>query len=152
MKKIIALLALLLLPSFASALELPGKIASWKLAGEQVVPLITQPDNINLGRCVYNSYVRDYPRGELQIILTEGKGTGTLYVPDKVKQSAGLLPSSAGYRVIDIAGRRAILETNENLPVSLAVRVSDNATITIETNSLDESEIVLFAERLLADI
>ena len=151
MRKFLAVLALLLFPSFASALELPGKVAGWRSAGEQVVPLVTQPDNIDLGRCVYKSYVRESPRGELQVILTEGKGPGTLYVPDEVKGSGGLLfPSSSGYKVIDAAGRRAILETNENLPLSLAVRVDDNITLTIESNALDEAEIVIFAEELLA--
>ena len=150
MRKFLVVLALLLLPSFASALELPDKVAGWKSAGEQVVPLVTQPDNINLGRCVYKSYVRESRRCEVQVILTEGKGPGTLYVPDKVKDSGGLFPSSSGYKVIDAAGRRAILETNENLPLSLAVRVDDNVTLTIESNALDESEIVIFAEALLS--
>ncbi|MBQ7733658.1 MAG: hypothetical protein IJT58_06530 [Synergistaceae bacterium] len=149
MRKFLAVLALLLLPSFAGAFELPAKVAGWESSGEQVVPLITRPDNIELGRCVYKSYVREAPFCEVQVILTEGKGPGTLYVPDEIKNSGGLFPSSSGYKVMSVGGRRAILETNENLPMSLAVRVDDNVTLTIESNALDESEIVIFAEKLL---
>ena len=151
MKKFLAVLLLLVFPSMSAALELPNKINEWIAAGENIVPLITQPDNIDLGRCVYKYYVSETPKGELQIILTEGRGTGPLYVPDEVRKSDEvLLPSSSGYRVMNISGKRAVLETNENLPVSLAIRYDENITLTIETNSLNEHEIILFAESLLA--
>lgn len=154
MKKFLTVLlaSVLVFPSVSTALELPNKISEWRLTGEHVVPLITQPDNINLGRCVYKNYESNSPLGELQIILTEGKGAGTLYVPDEdnAKSSEGLLPSSSGYEVVNISGKRAVLETNENLPVSLAIRYDENITLTIETNSLNEHEIKMFAESLLA--
>ena len=88
----------------------------------------------------------------MQIILTEGKGPGSLYVPEKVKDkdSEGLFPAGSGYEVINISEKRAILETSENMPLSLAVRYDDNITITIETSALNKSEIVKFAESLLA--
>ena len=153
MKKFLAVLLVLVFPSISTALELPNKISEWRSTGEYVVPLITQPDNVDLGRCVYKNYVSNSPRGELQIILTEGNGAGTLYVPDEVKNSDSskmLLPSNSGYRVMSISGKRAVLEINENLPVSLAVRYDENITLTIETNSLNGQEIKIFAESLLA--
>ena len=154
MRKFLAVLLVLVFPSLSAALELPNRVDGWVSSSknEHIVPLITEPDNINLGRCVYKNYFRDIPKEELLIILTEGKGTGTLYVPDKdsVQGSEGLLPSNSGYRVMSISGKKAVLETNENLPLSLAVRYDENITLTIETNSLSEHEIIMFADSLLA--
>ena len=51
MKKFLAVLAaLLIFPSMSAALELPNKINEWIAAGENIVPLITKPDNIKINR------------------------------------------------------------------------------------------------------
>ena len=66
-----------------------------------------------------------------------------------MNDSEGIFKSGAGYEIMSIAGRRAVLEISENLPMSLAVKYDTNTTITIETNALDKSGLVNFAEKLL---
>ena len=103
----------------------------------------------DLGKVIYKDYERENPKKTLQIILTEGKGMGSLYVPEKIKTSKGLMPSEAGYKILNVAGKRAILETQSYLPIVLAVNFDNNIVLTIESKSLNENEIVKFAEELL---
>ena len=80
---------MLLLPSCAGALELPDSVSEWRCVKEHVVMLTPDATGENLGRMVYRDYVRESPRGYVQVILAEGRGTGSLYVPERVGISGG---------------------------------------------------------------
>ena len=143
-------LMMLLLTSCAYALELPDSVNEWQCVKEHIVTLTPEADGVNLGRMVYRDYTRKAPIGAVQVILTEGTGTGSLYVPESVKASKGLMPSDSEYRVFTIAGRKSILESQSYMPLVLAVSVGDNVILTIESSSLTENEIVSFAEEMLS--
>ena len=137
------------------ALELPDKIQNWYSVSESVTPLIASANSQDLGRIVYKSYARTKPKGELQIIMTEGKGTGSLYVPSDIKNSKGVMPLDSDYKILNISGKKAILETQPNLPVALAVNYSENVVLTIESYSFshqDEDKLVKFAEELMSEL
>ena len=130
--------------------EIPDKINEWHLVKEFSQPLIADVKSQDLGCVIYKKYERNSPVGTLQIILTEGKGTGNLYVPENVKNSKGVMPAGAGYKVIEISGKKAILENQSYMPLALAVNVDENIILTIESKALDENEIVNFAKEILS--
>ena len=143
--------------SSSFALELPDKIQNWYSVSEYITPLIASANSQDLGRIVYKTYERRKSKGELQIIMTEGKGTGSLYVPSTVKNSKGVMPLDSGYKILNVSGKNAILETQPNLPLALAINYSDNVILTIESYSFnsqnnqtqDEEKLLKFAEELI---
>ncbi|MBQ9419762.1 MAG: hypothetical protein IJU31_05225 [Synergistaceae bacterium] len=162
MKKLCLLIAALALVSISSPLAkgetgesrrgvdtLPEKIYDWQLVSEYVQPLIPDATSEDIGQVIYRTYERESPKAALDVILTQGKGTGSLYVPDEVKTSKGLMPAS-GYEVVEVGGRKAILETQSNLPIALAVKAEDNITLTIESYSLSIEEAIKIAEEILS--
>ncbi|MBR0234744.1 MAG: hypothetical protein IJQ99_09850 [Synergistaceae bacterium] len=150
LKKIILTFLFVIFSSGAFAFELPDKIKDWHLVSEFVTPLIAGEKDF--GRVVYKNYERESPKGFLQIIMTDGTGTGNLYVPSDTNNSKGVIPFNSDYKVLEISGKKAILETQENLPLSLALNYSDNIIITIESYSFNENEIIRFMEELLTKI
>ena len=151
MKKIFAALIFALLSSGAYALELPEKIYEWHLTGGYVQALMPDAISEDLGRVIYKTYERDAPKGTLEIILTEGTGTGSLYVPDEVKKSKGLMPASE-YKIFEVNGKKAILENQSYLPLAVAVNVSDDVILTIESPSLNQDELIKIAEEILSPL
>ena len=151
MKKIFAALIFALLSSGAYALELPEKIYEWHLTGGYVQPLNLEATSEDLGRVIYKTYERDAPKGTLEIILTEGTGTGSLYVPDELKKSKGLMPASE-YKIFEVNGKKAILENQSYLPLAVAVNVSDDVILTIESPSLNQDELIKIAEEILSPL
>ena len=139
MRKFSVLLILLL------AFEING----WHLTNEYITRLIPDANSQDLGQIIYRDYERENPAGTLRIILTEGVGTGSLYVPEKVNASKGLMPSDSGYEVLEISGRKAIIESQSFMPLVLAINVDDNIILTIESISLNHDEIINFAEEIL---
>ena len=151
MRKVFGVLVMLwVMVSPAVALELPEVVGEWRRVGEHVVPLVPTANSEDLGRMVYADYLRESPRGSLQAILTEGTGTGSLYVPESVRDSKGMMPADSVYRVLTVAGHAAILEGQSYMPVALAVNAGDNVVLTLETASLSEAEIVNLAEEILS--
>ena len=142
-------LVMILLASSAYALELPDSVKEWQCVREHIVTLTPSATGENLGRIVYRDYVRDAPIGTVQVILTEGAGTGSLYVPERVRTLKGLMPSDSSYKIIDIAGRKTIIEENDYMPLSLAVRAGVNTVLTIESSALDDESIIEFARIIL---
>ncbi len=140
----------LLAAGSAFAYELPDTVNEWRCVNEHIVPLILDVNSEDLGRMVYRDYVRDFPKGTLQIVMTEGRGTGSLYVPEGVRDSKGAMPAESGYEILNVAGRKSVLEKRAYMPLALAVSAGDNVIITIETGSLTEGEIVSFAEEILS--
>ena len=146
----ICLAVILLAAGYAFALELPDTVNEWRCVKEDIVPLILDANGENLGRIVYRDYARENPKGTLQIILTEGIGTGSLYVPERVRDSKGAMPSDSYYKILDIDGLKSILERHEFMPVSIAVNAAKNTVITIESSSLSEESIIEFARNLIS--
>ena len=124
-------------------------IPGWQLVSEHVQPLIPDATSEDFGRVIYQTYERESPRATLEVILTQGKGAGSLYVPNSVNASKGLMPAG-GYEVLEVGGKRAILETQSNLPIALAVDVGDNVALTLESASLSREEILKVAEETLS--
>ena len=147
LKKIIFAFIFMCFSSSAFSFELPNEIQNWHSVSEFVTPLIASEKDF--GRVIYKNYESEKPKGFLQIIMTEGKGTGNLYVPSSVKNSKGVMPLNSGYEILNVSGKKSILETHENLPLALAINYSEDIILTIETYSLNREEILKFAEKLL---
>ena len=146
----LALLMMLMLAACAEALELPEAVSEWRCVSEHVTPLVLDANGENLGRIVYRNYEREAPKSYVQVILTEGRGTGSLYVPEHVRDSQGVMPSESGYKTLSVSGRRAILEEHSYMPLALAIDAGDNLILTLESSSLTEQELLSFAEEVLS--
>lgn len=155
MKKFLIILALFLFScSGASAgIQVSNWLpdSDWELKSEFITPLIPDANSEDLGRVVYRTYERKSPRAVLEIILTEGSGTGSLYVPDGVKTSKGLMPASE-YEILEVGSCRAILESPESLPSALALQAGENSVINIESSSLSREELISVAEKIVKNI
>ena len=128
---------------------LPDVVGEWRCVNEHVQSLITEYNHESHGRITYRTYTRESPAGMLEVILTEGSGAGSLYVPENVRASKGVMPSEAGFEVVDIDGCGAIIERHNHLPVALAVNVSGDMTLTVETLALDVEGVIDFAGNML---
>ena len=140
----------LLLSSCCYALELTDHVSEWQCINENIMPLILDANNENLGRVIYRDYVRENTKKSLQVILTEGKGTGNLYVPESINNSHGIMPSECSYKILSVSGHKSILESQSFMPLALAINAGDNIILTIESSSLNENELINFAEEILS--
>ena len=150
MRKVFLAAMTVMFAQAALALELPDTCGEWRCVGEHVLPLVADANGEALGRMVWRDYEREAPKGTVQVILAEGRGTGSLYVPEKVNSSHGAMPAESEYKLLTVAGCPAILEVRSYMPVALAVKAGDNVVLTIESPSLDESGIAGFAEEILS--
>ena len=148
-RKFLALI-ILMICSPVYALEVPDAIGEWRMAGENIMPLITEYNQEVLGRVVYRTYKRENPSGVLEIIITEGEGAGSLYVPEKVNSNDGMMPSDSGFEVLSVAGHNAIIEKQSFMPLVLAVNAGDNITINLESSSAGKDELLRIAEVILS--
>lgn len=146
MKKIFFLFTFILMIFNSQA---QAAFQDWTLTNEFTTPLIPDANSEDLGRVIYRTYERESPRGTLEIILTEGKGTGDLYVPESVDETKKLMPASE-YKILEIDNHRAILENQSFLPLVLAVQVDDNVILNIESSSLNQEELVSIAKEILS--
>ncbi len=149
-KFLLVLLMMIMLASCAYALELPDSVNEWHCVKEHITTLTPDADGVNRGRMVYRDYERESPQGIVHVILTEGTGTGSLYVPEKVRKPEGLTLSASEYKLLTIAGSKSIMEVHSYMPLVLAVNAGDNVVLTLESSSLNEHEIVSFAEEILS--
>ena len=125
------------------------QISGWELKSEFVTPLIPDSNSEDLGRAVYKTYERESPPAVLEIIITEGAGTGNLYVPGSVKTSQGLMPASE-YKILEINGHRAIFENPGFLPSVLAVQAGENLIVNLESSSLALEELTGIAKEIFS--
>ena len=131
-------------------LALSFHVNNWRLVNEYITRLVLDANSQDLGQVIYRDYEHEAPAGTLQVIITQGVGTGALYVPEKVNASKGLMPSDSGYEVLKVSGRKAIIESQSFMPLVLAINVDDNTILTIESASLSHDEIINFAEEILS--
>ncbi len=140
---------------FTSEADCQSELAHWKLKSEFIQPLIPSANSEDFGRVVYRTYERESPRGVLEIILseadcrTQGKGTGSLYVPERVDASKKLFPA-AEYKILEIENHKAILENQSHLPLALAIQVNDNVILNLESSSLNQEELISIAKEILS--
>ena len=128
---------------------LPDDVGEWHKVSENVTPLITVYNHESQGRITYGTYTRESPSGVLEAVLTEGAGIGSLYVPVRVNTSEGVLPGDSGFEVVRVAGHDAIVESRAYLPIAVAVNLSRDIILTVETLALDERGIIEFAENVI---
>ncbi|MBR0278780.1 MAG: hypothetical protein IJQ75_02205 [Synergistaceae bacterium] len=131
------------------AVGLPDEIGEWHKVSENVTPLITEYNGESHGRITYRTYKRESPSAFLEVILTEGKGTGSLYVPESVNTSKGMMPSDSGFEVVKVSGHDAIIESQSYMPLVLAATLSRDIILTVETFALDEKGIIDFTENMI---
>ena len=131
------------------AVGLPDEIGEWHKVSENVTPLITEYNGESHGRITYRTYKRESPSAFLEVILTEGKGTGSLYVPESVNTSKGMMPSDSGFEIVKVSGHDAIIESQSYMPLVLAVNLSKDIVLTVETFALDEKGIIDFTENMI---
>ena len=131
------------------AVGLPDDIGEWHKVSENVTPLITEYNGESHGRITYRTYKRESPSAFLEVILTEGKGTGSLYVPESVNTSKGTMPSDSGFEIVKVSGHDAIIESQSYMPLVLAATLSRDIILTVETFALDEKGIIDFTENMI---
>lgn len=133
-------------PAFSA--ELPESFGQWHSVNKNILPLTTEYNQESHGRVVYVTYKSE--SATLEAILTEGTGTGNLYVPEKVRSEKGMMPSDSGFELLEISGHRAILERQSFMPLALTVAAGDNITLTLESSSTGTDELVKAAEVILS--
>ena len=148
MRKIFLLLMMICSPAFA--LELPNRIGEWHSVSTKILPLITTYNGESHGRVVYVMYKRESPSGFLDVILAEGTGAGSLYVPEKVNDSEGMMPNDSGFEILKVSGHDAIIESQSYMPLVLAVNAGDNITLNLESPSASKEELIRVAEEVLS--
>ena len=139
--------------SAAQALALPETAGEWRSAHEDVIPLVLDANSENVGRWTHRVYTREAPRAAVEVNFMEGSGPGPLRVPE-LNPAAGadtVLDAKSEYRVINVAGWRAVLERSPLLPASLAVSMGSDGTLTLEGNVTDE-ELAMLAGKLIKAI
>lgn len=118
-----------------AVLILPETVGGWHCVSEHVTPLVLAVDSSDIGTITYRDYVRD--GRTIHAILTQGTGTGSLYVPESVNDVRGVMPSGSVYELIDINGYKSILERYDYLPLSLAVHAGKDTVLTVEGTDRD---------------
>ena len=150
MKKLLFLIVVFIFTSRAEALTLPDKFDDWILQSESVTPLIADVNSEDLGRCIYRNYSRKKTLENITLILSEGKGFGKLFVPEEIRRenSKTLMQSQSSYEILEVVGHKAIFEKHEFLPNVLSISISDYETLTLESHSLNQTELVGIAEKI----
>lgn len=138
-----------ILPAFS--VQLPDKIDEWHSVSEYITPLILNLKSEDVGRCVYKKYSRYSPPGSLEIILTEGSGPGILRFNEKKNNgnSKVAIEADSDYKTLKIAECNALFEKYKILPDVLAISISKDTTLTLESNSMNENEFVNLAGKVI---
>lgn len=135
--------------SAVPALALPETAGEWRSADEYVQPFVLTANSEDVGRWTQRIYTRAEQPGSIEVNLMEGSGPGPLRVPEAVGSYDGVIKSQAEYQVLEVAGRRAVLERYPYLPLALSVAVSQDMVLTLESRAADEKELVELAEKLI---
>lgn len=137
---------LLAIPSYAA--PLPDVLDEWDATTIITTELTTTSEDF--GYWQNRIYKRFAPIAQIEVNLMDGAGPGTLYVPSgTVSHTDAPLGFSSGFRTLEVGGRKAILESGEVTGMALAIRFDTNQTLTLESKSISESELLNFAERLI---
>ena len=146
----LAVLLLFLSPlSPSEAGPLPDAVGPWTGASEDILPLKTASEDLGVWR--NRVYARSAPPARIEAILMEGPGPGTLRVPQGAV-SADDFPIGFGarYGILEVVGRRAVLERQDLLGLALAVVLGPSRTLTLESRSVPLEKLLAFAEEFIA--
>ncbi|MDR2528750.1 MAG: hypothetical protein LBD04_07025 [Synergistaceae bacterium] len=132
-------------PSAAHTADLPEKVGEWRGMPAQVTEFTLTKDNENVGRWENRVYTRAAPIASVEANLMKGSGPGTLFVHEEGNEF-----TPPPYEVLNIAGKRAILEYEEATGQALAVALGKDSTLTLESKSLSREELLSFARNLIA--
>lgn len=136
-----------------AASPLPDALEEWRLASEDVTPLKTASED--LGRWTRRVYVRQAPKGYLEVNLMEGTGPGPLRADKNAgaeADSSAVQSADTDCTVLEAAGRKAVLERHPLLPLSLTVAVSPDATLTLESHSTNADELTHLATIAISEL
>ena len=124
---------------------MPDVLGEWLASSEHITELKA------LGRWLSRIYTRKAPIASVEVNLMEGSGPGTLFVPEgEVAANDAPIGFSSTYETLNVAGHRGILERGEITGQALAISLSKDRTLTLETKSLSREEFLDFAEKLTA--
>lgn len=127
---------------------MPDRMGHWR--GTPVLTTALRTTSEDFGLWQNRTYERSAPAASIEVNLTDGPGAGTLRVPEEeAARSDAPLGFASTYRTLDVAERRAILERGEVTGIALAVRCAENRTLTLESKSVSEPELLDFANRLV---
>ena len=133
----------------AQAAPLPDVLDEWTSTPIMTTELNTASEDLGLWQ--NRIYTRTAPIASVEINLMEGAGTGTLWIPEgDVARNDAPLGFSSLYRTLNITGKRAILERGEVTGQALSIKLDRYRTLTLESKSLSEEELLDFAARLIA--
>ena len=138
--------------SAVPAMALPETAGEWRSAEEYVQPFVLTANSEDVGRWTQRIYTRTEQPGFIEVNLMEGSGPGPLRVPEAVGSYNGVIEGQSEYQVLEVAGRRAVLERYPYLPLALSVSVSRDAVLTLESRSSDEKELAGLAEKIIENL
>ena len=132
----------------AHASSLLEELGDWRLSSEHVVDLDVTAIG-NMGKWTSASYVRPAPPAVIEVQLTEGSGTGKLFVPEgTILSDDGPIGFLSTYETLSVAGRRAVLERSDVMGQALAVALK-TCTATFEARGISRQELLSFAESMI---
>ncbi|NLL36188.1 MAG: hypothetical protein GX256_01550 [Fretibacterium sp.] len=133
--------------SAEEALLLPRTLDEWQMETEDLLILRTASDD--MGSLRSRNYVRHEPRAHVEVILMEGPGPGTLWLPSrKVRETDAPIGFGSTYETLRICEHEAILEYGETLGYALAIKLGDDRTLTLESRGISREELMNFAKRM----
>ena len=150
LKFLTVLMIVMITGSQAFSAELPDSFGQWRSVNKNILPLVTEYNQESHGRVVYVTYKKISSSAVLDVILSEGTGSGNLYVPESPNTEKGIMPSDSGFEILTVSGHQAILESHSFMPLALSVKAGDNVTLTLESSQAERNELVKAAEEILS--
>ena len=143
---LLCLILVLFSQTSASAWSLPD-VEGFE-AGELKATPLEAPAG-NYGQWLARVY-RDARGRTVKATLMEGPGAGGLRTPPEGSMSDDRpLGFGSSYEGLSVGGRPALLEGIPSLGLALAVALTEDGTLTLESASLTRKELVAFAEDLM---
>jgi len=146
------------LPALLIILAFPGTAPAWTLpdipgfTGEEVQRTPLEAPSGNFGEWLVRVYTAGGGR-TLKATLMAGPGAGELRTPPE-GFSADDRPLGFGssYEGLTVEGKRALLEEVPSVGQALAVALTDEATLTLESSSLSREDMVSAASYIVKSL
>ena len=117
---------------------MPERAGDWSSDREDVTQFILEADSGDMGQWTRRLYTRESPGAAVEANLMEGPGPGPLRIPESVGSYDAVMEAKSEYRILEVAGRRAVLERGPLLPLALTVSLGKNRTLTLEGHVTEE--------------
>ncbi len=149
--KLLYICIFLLILRASHAASLPEALPDWKSKTQDTVEFKTVSDDF--GQWNNRVYTRVSQPGAVEAVLMEGSGPGTLMVPSgDIKTNDYPIGFGATYTTIKVDGHEAILEGESITGLALAVKLGEKRTLTLESKSLSQDELIEFAKKVINSI